>query len=384
MAGAVNRVYFQARTTLGKPADLKGRVVDETGRVVAHAETLTDDTEPGINQGMGRFEFTPEAGQSYQLMIDQPVGTEGEYKLPPVQTEGVVLTALSEVSGDPDPIRVRVTCPSVGRTLLVGAYARGRLLDHRRITVAANQSADVELKPEAGDRWRHPGHGVRGTSRRRARRSNCGRGRSGWSTASRHDTLNLSCEPDKSRYVPGDHVALSLKATNEKHEPVPAIAMVGVVNKSVVTMADEKTFRTMPTHFLLTSEVQRPEDLEHADVLLGSHPKAAAALDLLLGTQGWRRFVEQNVPPPNKGKADGEPVLVATANSPRIEASSYMLALQSVQDKYGPALAKAETGLSAANRAVGAFAGRSEPRRRRQAIDGRDRSGADGGPVGRN
>ena len=104
-------------------------------------------------------------------------------------------------------------------------------------------------------------------------------------------TLNLTCEPDKSRYVPGDPVNLMFKATNEKHEPAPAIAMVGVVNKSVVTMADEKTFRTMPTHFLLTSEVQRPEDLEHADVLLGSHPKAAAALDLLLGTQGWRRFV---------------------------------------------------------------------------------------------
>src|SRR5947209_10286836 len=31
VAGAPNRVYFQARTTLGKPADLKGRIVDETG-----------------------------------------------------------------------------------------------------------------------------------------------------------------------------------------------------------------------------------------------------------------------------------------------------------------------------------------------------------------
>src|SRR5207237_656270 len=61
----------------------------------------------------------------------------------------------------------------------------------------------------------------------------------------------------------------------------------------VVTMADEKTARSLPTHFLLTSEVRQPEDLEHVDVLLGPHPKAPAALDLLLGTQGWRRFVEQ-------------------------------------------------------------------------------------------
>ncbi|HEY7423984.1 MAG TPA: alpha-2-macroglobulin family protein, partial [Gemmataceae bacterium] len=61
-----------------------------------------------------------------------------------------------------------------------------------------------------------------------------------------------------------------------------------------VTLADDKTLRAMPTHFLLTTEVRRPEDLEYADFLLGSHPQAAEALDLLLGTQGWRRFAEQD------------------------------------------------------------------------------------------
>src|SRR5262249_45742451 len=35
-------------------------------------------------------------------------------------------------------------------------------------------------------------------------------------------------------------------------------------------------------------------DLEHADFLLNeTNPKAAQALDLLLGVQGWRRFAEQ-------------------------------------------------------------------------------------------
>ena len=70
--------------------------------------------------------------------------------------------------------------------------------------------------------------------------------------------------------------------------------MVAVADKSVITLADEKTFRSMPTHFLLTSEVRRPEDLEYADFLVGSHPRAAEALDLLLGTQGWRRFLESD------------------------------------------------------------------------------------------
>ena len=70
--------------------------------------------------------------------------------------------------------------------------------------------------------------------------------------------------------------------------------MLVVVDKSVLTLADEKTYRSMPTHFLLTSEVRRPEDLEYADFLLGPQDKAKDALDLLLGVQGWRRFAEQD------------------------------------------------------------------------------------------
>ena len=90
---------------------------------------------------------------------------------------------------------------------------------------------------------------------------------------------------------------LELSAFDEKETPVPAVLLVGVVNRSVITMADNKTDRLLPTHFLLSGEVKHPAELEHADFLLTDHPKAGVALDLLLGTQGWRRFAEQNANP---------------------------------------------------------------------------------------
>src|SRR5262249_60823007 len=108
------------------------------------------------------------------------------------------------------------------------------------------------------------------------------------------EELNVTVRPDRSTYVPGQRPTLTVQARNENEESAPAIVMLAVVDKSVITMADEKTARSMPTHFLLTTEVRRPEDLEYADFLVGPHPKASAALDLLLGTQGWRRFAEQN------------------------------------------------------------------------------------------
>ncbi len=87
---------------------------------------------------------------------------------------------------------------------------------------------------------------------------------------------------------------MSLLVTDENDKPVPAVLGVAVADDALLNLADDRT-ASMPTHFLLTSEIEKPEDLEHADFFLSDQTKgkttAAEALDLLLGTQGWRRFV---------------------------------------------------------------------------------------------
>src|SRR5207302_278133 len=108
------------------------------------------------------------------------------------------------------------------------------------------------------------------------------------------ERLNLTVAPDKPVYYPGELVRLSLRADNERKDFSPAVLLVSVVDLSVHKLANDKTARTLPTHFLLTSEVRQPDDLENADFFLGNHPKAHHALDLLLGVQGWRRFAEQD------------------------------------------------------------------------------------------
>src|SRR5262249_13572405 len=48
VAGLENRVYLQVRSMLGKPAEVKGRIVDQEGKVVvADVQTLHDDQRPG-------------------------------------------------------------------------------------------------------------------------------------------------------------------------------------------------------------------------------------------------------------------------------------------------------------------------------------------------
>src|SRR5262249_45827532 len=91
IASVPNRVYFTAKTTLGKPAELQGRLVDNTGKVVTAVRTLNDDEEAGVNQGMGRFEFTPQAGRTYEVKVDAPIGIESKHVLPESKADGVVL-----------------------------------------------------------------------------------------------------------------------------------------------------------------------------------------------------------------------------------------------------------------------------------------------------
>lgn len=293
VAGAPNRVYFQVRSTLGKPADLKGRLVDQDGNIVAEGvETLTDKENPGVNQGQGVFTFTPQPGRRYELKIDSPAGIEGRYLLPEVKEDGVVLSIPGGVFRADEPIRVVLHSPGRKRTLLVGSYCRGRLLDHRTVTARPDGPTEVVLKPASvGGVYRvtvfeeRPGPGDRREFVPLAERLVYRRP---------PQRLELALHPDKKQYVPGDTVRLSVTGATEDDRPAPAIVMLAVVDKSVLTLADEKTRRSMPTHFYLTTEVRKAEDLEYADFLLTAHPRAPEALDLLLGTQGWRRFAEQN------------------------------------------------------------------------------------------
>jgi hypothetical protein len=289
VAGLPNRVYFQVRTPLGKPADLRGILLEDGKPLDVAVQTLSDDKEPGVNQGMGRFEFTPKEGSRYGLRVTAPAGVARQYDLPEVRRSGVILTAPEAVVAAGQPIRVTVRS-SKPQELMVGAYCRGRLLDSVHLKEGQTEAV---LKPTTGD------GGVCRATVFKESPANANR-RELTPVAERLiyrqpvEKVRVALQPDRSNYVPGQPAKLTLEAFDENNRPAAAVVMLAVVDKSVLAMADEKTYRTMPTHFLLTTEVRRAEDLEYADFLLGPHPRAAEALDLLLGTQGWRRFAEQN------------------------------------------------------------------------------------------
>lgn len=316
VAGLRNRVYFQVRSTLGKPAELHGQLLEDCKPMGLTIETMTDEKTPELNHGMGRFEFTPQKDRKYTLKVETPIGIAKLYELPPIKPEGVVLSVPAGVvkAGETIPVRVR---SSAKHSFVVGAYCRGRLLD----SIELNASHFVGGEARAVLR---PIGGAGGVCRVTVFEVPSGEGgqRVLRPVAERLiyrqpvERVQIALQPDQKSYVPRQTVKLDVEATNEKGEPAPAVVLLRVVDKSVVTLADDKTGRAMPTHFLLTTEVRRPEDLEYADFLLGPQPQAAEALDLLLGTQGWRRFAEQDPQKfRNEQKQDAEQLLATIGQS---------------------------------------------------------------------
>ena len=100
--------------------------------------------------------------------------------------------------------------------------------------------------------------------------------------------------PDSARYTPSGRVQVTIKTTGANGEPVSAVAGLTVTDDSVLEMIETREQApSLPAMVFLEQEVN---DLADAHVYLDpNNPDAAQQLDLLLGTQGWRRFALVNM-----------------------------------------------------------------------------------------
>jgi hypothetical protein len=277
--GLPGRVYLAAKNTLGKPADVAGRVVDDRGAEIATFRSLHD--------GMARFELLPAAGRSYRVEITEPAGIAQTFTVPTAKPAGCVLRSLDDGSGAQAALELAAVC-SDKRTLTALATLRERRVAGGALEVEARQPARLSLPVEAGAQG-----AVRVTlfdehdNPLAERLIYRGRGRD----------LKVSISADKKSYTPRDPVTLTVKAEDPSGKPVAASLGLAVVDDTVLSYADDKSARILAHLFL---EPELPGKVEEPNFYFGDKPEAGAALDLLLGTAGYRRFDWQLVfaPPP--------------------------------------------------------------------------------------
>jgi hypothetical protein len=277
VAGLSNRVYVEGRTPAQKPADMAGVVVNGSGREVA-----TFRTE---HEGRGRFSFVPAAGETYALRLTEPAGIKTSFALPAVKNSGVVITSVGDISTRQKDVSVRVESTSSGVYSVVLSQ-HGREVSYKSVTLNARQSSEIAFTvPRATDGVivatvyddQKTPMAERLLFRQPERR------------------FDIKVTPDQKSYVPGDRVTLRVTTTDAGGKPVGGLVGLTVTDSSVLELIDkrEQTGR-LPVMVLLENEVK---NLADAHVYLDeSNPKAPLATDLLLGTQGWRRFATEDSP----------------------------------------------------------------------------------------
>ncbi|MEO8704588.1 MAG: MG2 domain-containing protein [Kofleriaceae bacterium] len=271
--GVPGRVYFMAKTLIGKPADIEGKVIDEKGQTVSELTSVHD--------GMGRFELTPQTDRKYQIVITKPAGITAKFAVPAAKSGGCVIRSVDQKGRD--MLRIAAIC-NTGRRLQVEAVMREKRLGSGGFEVVANQPTVVEIPVDP----KTQGQGVVRVTLFSAGNE---------PLAERlvyHNIgadLKIELTADKKTYSPRDPVKLRVKTTDASGKPVKANIGLAVVDETVLSFADDKSARILARMYLepeLGTTVADP--IEEPNFYFGDKPEAAAAMDALLATRGYRRF----------------------------------------------------------------------------------------------
>jgi TonB family protein len=274
VTGLPSRVYFQAFDAHGKPADVAGRIVDDLGNTAARFESH--------HHGLGRFDLTPSTGRTYHAEITRPVGIVERYPVPVPAPDGCVLRTFDDLDGTVSALRAAVHCTEQ-REVIVSAMQRERHLDAARVAVLVGEAAIVYLEPEDPALARSQGVAritvfdadLAPLSERVVYRN-------------RRNRLGIEVEPDRETYGPREKVTLTVRTRDLDGEPVPARLALSVVDDALLTFTDDKTGHLL-SRILLEPEV--PGEVEEPNLYFDlKDARSGLALELLMGTRGWRRF----------------------------------------------------------------------------------------------
>lgn len=262
-----NTIAFQARNEFGKATDVKGFLADENGNHLADLESF--------HQGIGTFSFTPSTKHRYLVHLTQP--TNADFALPLIEKEGYLLSLLSQNEKN---TFVSVQCSQKERLSLV-ASLHGKVYWDTTF-VASTGTTKLRIPSQS-----FPMGMAQLTlfDKKQVPQAE----RLVFVHPEKH--LQIDVQTNKEMYASREKVTLTIQTKDETGSPLPAQMALSVANDPLLTMADDKS-STIFSQFLLESEikgkVENPafyfDEKEDAQ-------KRYKALDYLLMTAGWRRYL---------------------------------------------------------------------------------------------
>ncbi|GAB4031611.1 Plug domain-containing protein [Spirosoma jeollabukense] len=277
IAGIENRVAFKAVNASGRSVAVEGFILDaKKDTVIGFSSTFL---------GMGYLTFKPEAGQFYTAFVQFNDGTRSAYPLPPTKAQGVVMQVDNLSHKDNIKVYLRHnknTADTTAKMTLV-AQTRGQIVQVAIIPLSKKASliqlpraqfpegiAQLTLFDET-----HIPVGERLVF------------------VDKSEQINIGLVTSKTSYKNREQVDLTIKTTDASGKPVAANLSVAIVDDRLAPEADSNG-ATIVSHLLLASDLTGA--IEQPDYYFNPVYKDRwMQLDLLLMTQGWRRFAWTDV-----------------------------------------------------------------------------------------
>ncbi|GAA4094420.1 hypothetical protein [Mucilaginibacter panaciglaebae] len=276
VAGLKSVVGFKAIVEDGRGIAVAGGIYDSKNNKIASFMPL--------HQGMGTFEFTPQAGETYRAQISEPVAKA--FELPKIQSAGTVMHIDNPEKGDSVKIEIAGTqslpadsaCYLTGMSRGVVYYSQKVNLNNPILTVAKNQFP-TGIARFTFFKGRIP------INERAVFIDN-------------NDALNISIKPNKDRYFKRDSVGLEINVKDKSGMPVQGSFSLAVTDDSQVK-PDSMDNNGIAASLLLRSDLKG--EIENPGYYVTRKDKYAwQALDNLMLTQGWTGYDWKDIFAPAK------------------------------------------------------------------------------------
>lgn len=265
IAGTNNQVAFKAINEFGKPVDISGNIVDETGKIVTGFNSYHD--------GMGGFEINAQSGTTYYARITTPFTSEKKIQLPKVYDSGIRFSAII------DSTHASIALFStLDQKLQLEVSNTSSVLWKQKIT--KDQKAikiPITKFPIGITRFTFmDSHGIPVAER--------------LIFINPHKQLKIKVSTNKESYETREKVTVHIKTTDANQQPIPANLSIAVVDNKLLSFADDKQDHIL-SYFLMSAELKGKI---HKPVFYfdSKEPKAKKALDYVMLTHGWRDYLD--------------------------------------------------------------------------------------------
>ena len=272
--GVDSKVAFKAVGADGLGVDIKGNIIDDQNHVV----TAFSST----HLGMGVFNLAPESGKAYKAHVVYADGSESNFDLPKAMDNAYVL-AIDNSADDALTIKV---LPGTG-LLHSASSAQGIVLVAQsggEICYASKSAGNSKMFRAVVPKSKFPSGIVQFTLFSAAGEPLNER----LVFIQNPDRLKLNVSADKQKYSPRDKVTISLNAKNKANNPIVGSFSASVIDLSKVPV-DETAEESIFSNILLTADlkgyIEKP-----GYYFANESAKTRADLDVLMLTQGYRRF----------------------------------------------------------------------------------------------